>query len=95
MAKRRRDIEISEKLRMQTLIPILEGKELEEIAPTLFIATKSLKYRLTQMYRFYGVKNRIQLMALFVKVPDEFRGALEGSKPKVSTGFELPTGNKL
>lgn len=69
---KRTNIQISKELRIKTLIPILEGKELDHIAVDLCITVKSLKYRLTQIYKYYGVKNRTQLMALYIKVPTPF-----------------------
>lgn len=42
----------------------------------LNIKVKCLKHRLTLLYKFYGVKNRIELMALYVNIPLEIRKSL-------------------
>lgn len=61
----------SKQLRILTLKPILEGKSLEQIAKELNISVKGVKYRLTILYKYYGVKNRHQLMAQYIKFPSE------------------------
>lgn len=63
---------MSENERIETLVCILKGKTLEEIAQSLFMTPKGVKYRLTQVYKFYKVKNRVELMSMFIKYPNEW-----------------------
>ncbi len=79
---KRSNIEISKELRLKTIVPILEGKEIDEIAKELGVSVKGLKYRLTLIYKYYNVKNRIQLMALYTNIPTPFRRFVKGVKRK-------------
>lgn len=60
---------MTENERIETLVCVLKGYEMDEIAEKLFLTTKGVKYRLTQVYKFYKVKNRFQLMSMFVTYP--------------------------
>lgn len=70
---RRNQIEISKELRLQTLYALLSGKDLHTVAMTLGIKVKTLKARLSLIYKFYKVTNRLELMALYVNIPLEIR----------------------
>ena len=73
---KRNNIQISKELRLQTLNAILLGKEIHEIAMEFKVTTKTIKYRLTLLYKYYQVKNRIQLMSLYINIPLEIRKSL-------------------
>jgi hypothetical protein len=70
---RRNNIEISKELRLQTLHALLSGKDLHVVAMVLGIKVKTLKARLSLIYKFYKVKTRLELMALYVNIPLEIR----------------------
>lgn len=71
--KRRNSIEISEKTRLKTLYFLLKGASLHGLAMELGIKVPALKHRLTLIYKFYGVKNRIELMSLYINIPTKIR----------------------
>lgn len=77
---KRTNVQISKKLRIETIIPILKGLELKDVSNELNIPIKTLKYRLTQIYKYYGVKNRLELMALYIKIPTPFYRFTKGLK---------------
>jgi DNA-binding CsgD family transcriptional regulator len=77
---KRNNIEISRELRLKTLNMILQGKEVHEMAMEFKISAKTIKYRLTLIYGYYRVKNRVQLMALYVNIPIEVRKYLTEEK---------------
>jgi hypothetical protein len=85
---KRTKIELSVKLRIKTLKPILEGKSLDEVATLLDTTVSTVKYRLTQMYVYYGVKNRYELMALYIKLPSEIYRHVE------EAAIDKPAGKK-
>lgn len=68
---KRNKIELSRKLRLKTLKPILEGKSTKDVCKELGLNIKTLKYRLTLLYKYYGVSNRYELMAQYIKFPSE------------------------
>lgn len=67
----KKSVGISRELRLKTLKPVLEGKSLKEISEELNINIPTLKYRLTQLYKYYNVSNRYTLMAQYIKFPSE------------------------
>lgn len=71
MKTRRTDMEISTELRLKTLEMILKGLDVEQMANESCVSVKGIKFRLTNIYKFYGVKNRYQLMAKYVTLPKE------------------------
>jgi hypothetical protein len=68
---RRRNVEISRTLRLTLLKPILEGKGLDDVSKEVNINIKALKHQLTYLYKYYGVRNRYELMAQYIKFPSE------------------------
>jgi hypothetical protein len=89
---------MSESERIETLVYVLKGKTLGEIAQCLFLTPKGVKYRLTQVYKFYKVKNRVELMSMFVQYPNEWNNVksnirIKKVKPvkKVKIIKEIPT----
>lgn len=68
---KRNKIELSKELRLKTLKPLLEGKSSKAICNELNLNIKTLKYRLTLLYKYYGVSNRYELMAQYIKFPSE------------------------
>lgn len=85
---RRTAIEISDDLRLKTLVSILSGKSQEDIAKEFGISIKGVKYRMTGMYHYYNVKNRYELMAKFVQIPSE-------ALVVMNKGADLPMGSKF
>ena len=85
---RRNIFEISDELRLKTLVSLLSGKSQEEIASEFGISVKGIKYRMTAMYRYYSVKNRYELMAKFVQIPSD-------ALVVINKGADLPMGNKF
>lgn len=63
---------MTENERIETLVCVLKGDEMVEIAKKLFLTPKGVKYRLTQVYKYYKVKNRFQLMSMFVNYPKDW-----------------------
>jgi hypothetical protein len=88
---KRNKIELSRELRLKTLFYILKGKDLHETAMELNIKVKCLKYRLTLLYKFYGVKNRIELMALYINIPLEIRKMLLKDKNPIVRSISYKT----
>ena len=62
-------LELSKELRLQTLVASLEGLSAKQISKKLGISVPAVKYRLTFVYKYYGVKNQVELMSLYVKPP--------------------------
>lgn len=73
---RRNNIELSKELRLKTLAALLTGSELQTVAFNLNIKIKTLKARMTLLYKFYKVKSRLELMSLYINVPLEVRKAM-------------------
>jgi DNA-binding NarL/FixJ family response regulator len=73
MPKRKEDVR---EQRLKTLNLILQGKDIDTIAMEFGVTAKAIKLRLTGIYRYYKVKNRIELMALYINVPLEIRKAM-------------------
>lgn len=71
---RKKFVELSKETRLKTLAMILEGKDYHHMAMELGISVKGVKFRLTHLYKYYGVKNRIELMAMYIKPPSCFYG---------------------
>lgn len=80
--KRRNSIELSPETRLKTMYFLLQGLDAHELAVNLGIGLKALKHRLTLIYKFYGVKNRIQLMSLYVNIPTQVRKSVINEENK-------------
>jgi hypothetical protein len=89
--KRRNSIEISPETRLKTLYFLLQGLDAHELAVNLEIGFKALKHRLTLIYKFYGVKNRIQLMSLYINIPTRVRKSFINDENKVVTRKKYKT----
>lgn len=83
---------------------VLEGKDVHQIAVEFRVTVKAIKLRLTRMYKFYKVKNRIELMALYINIPLEIRKMMTQNETpivrrkeyKVSEQFgPLPIGQNI
>lgn len=85
---RRSMFEISDELRLKTLVSLLSGKSPEDMAEEFGISRKGVKYRLTSIYKYYNVKNRYELMAKFVQIPSE-------ALVVMNKGADLPMGSKF
>ena len=49
-------------LEKEVIAELLKGKPTKEIAATLFRAEKTIKWRLTQIFKKYGVRTRGELI---------------------------------
>lgn len=74
---RKNNIELSKELRLRTLCASLEGLSAKDMAVKFNITEKAVKARLTLLYKYYGVKSQVQLMALYVKPPSVIYDYLE------------------
>jgi hypothetical protein len=98
----KKDFDIDPKLRIRTLHQVLLGKSIEELSCIFCLTKKGMKYRLTQLYKYYKVKNRYELMAKFVNMPVEVNQLITEDNIKAhkeyiqnnikETGIFLPNG---
>lgn len=101
---RRTEMEINEGLRLETLRCILEARSMEYMAEKFQVTEKAIKFRLTNLYKYYNVKSKYELMALFVQLPEELNvveeaeelGLVEKEAIEESIELEgmLPSGSK-
>lgn len=69
--KRRGRIPVGKEIRMQLKRDLLTGMDTKDITEKHGFGIKNLKFHITKILEEEGVKNRIQLMAKYVKMPDE------------------------
>ena len=75
----------------QTIYHVLRGLLNRDIAKKLFIAEKTVKWRLTRVYKKLGLTNRYQLIIKYLPTYLE----VEANKPKSLVVDELPLGVAL
>lgn len=90
---RRTEMELNETLRLQTLRCILEARSTEYMAEKFGVTEKAIKFRLTNLYKYYGVKSKYELMAMFINLPDEVIAA--DVKDEDYTKVELAEGESI
>ena len=66
---RKNNLEISKELRLKMLVASLEGLTGEQMAARFGVSRAAIKARLALLYKYYNVKNQVQLMSLYVKPP--------------------------
>lgn len=65
------DMESNEVLRLQMLRCVLEARSMEFMVEKFGVTEKGIKFRLTNLYKYYGVKSKYELMAKFIELPEE------------------------
>jgi DNA-binding CsgD family transcriptional regulator len=80
MPRKKEDVR---EMRLKTLTLILQGKDIDTIAMEFGVTTKAIKLRLTGIYKYYKVKNRIELMALYINIPLEIRKSMRKNNAPV------------
>lgn len=85
------DFAKSQDLLDETLIAALSGASLEEMAKKFCISIQGIKYRLANLYRHFGVKNRVELMAAQMEIKSKRLRDLKNGKNKTIKEEEKPT----
>jgi hypothetical protein len=105
----RKSKEQSGEWKLQMLKAVLQAKSMEEMQEAFGIGEKGVKWRLAELYKTHGVKNKYELMARYVVLPEELEEvSFESSKVEktvetkvapteklvdIETGGLLPVGN--
>lgn len=74
---RKNNLELSKELRLKMLVASLEGLSAKEMSAKFGVSVAAIKARLTLLYKYYNVKNQVQLMSLYVKPPSVIYDYLE------------------
>lgn len=74
---RKNNLELSKELRLKMLVASLEGLSSKEMSAKFSVSVAAIKARLTLLYKYYNVKNQVQLMSLYVKPPSAIYDYLE------------------
>jgi hypothetical protein len=67
----RKSKEQSGEWKLQILKAVLQAKSMEEMQEAFGISEKGVKWRLAELYKTHGVKNKYELMARYIVLPEE------------------------